>query len=120
MTVQECIDYVSAMKPHDYTNDQMMMWLNQIEGKIQANIHLAEEIVKHESADDVLLLGFPFEDVYYSYLIAMIDYANGEYDNYEATATAANRNLTDYEKWYLGARDKADAEARKEATNYGD
>ena len=47
-----------------------------------------------------LLVPAPHDKLYYTYLQAMIDYYNGEYDRYSNAITLWNSFYDEYKKWY--------------------
>ncbi|MBQ9980178.1 MAG: collagen-like protein [Oscillospiraceae bacterium] len=52
-----------------------------------------------KDADRELLVAAPHDKIYYTYLCALIDYANGEYDKYQNTMVLFNAHLAEYAKW---------------------
>lgn len=102
MDIQEVLDRVDQMKPNNFSSDDKLRWLNELEGSIQTELYLRHpsEIVKHDSYYDELLLNYPFDHIYEYYLLAMIDFANGEYDKYNATYEMFNAKWNDLCVWY--------------------
>ncbi len=88
MTVQELFSYVGDIKPHAFSEEQLTIWLNEIESRIQAEVLLwpPVECFRYrwpDSQNDELLLESPDEAIYRHWMEAMIDYANGEYGKYQ-------------------------------------
>ena len=105
MTVTEAIAYADAVKPNAFSDSDKLRWLNEAEGKVQVEVQLVdpEELVIYAlpaDADETLLAAPPFDKLYPAYLAAMIDFANGEYDRYQATAAMFNSHFGDYMRWY--------------------
>lgn len=50
----------------------------------------------------------PHHKIYYTYLMAMIDFANGEYSKYQNTMTLFNSFLSGFTKWYVENYQPAD------------
>lgn len=50
MTVKECIDYVDAIKPNAFTNEEKTEWLNEVEGKVQLEVYLwaINQVMKYD------------------------------------------------------------------------
>ncbi len=61
-----------------------------------------------DGSETVLLVLAPFDKVYRSYLCAMIDYANGEYDRYNNSMQMFNRQLSEFTGWYARTYRPAD------------
>ena len=106
MKVQEIILVADSLKPNAFTVEQKLLWLNELEGRIQSLIHniTPESIVKYTLPNDeetVMIAPSPYDTVYWKWLCAMIDYANGEYDKYINAQMAANQAYQDYAKWVI-------------------
>ena len=106
MKIQEAILFADSIKPNAFTAEQKLLWLNELEGRVQSLIHSVTpgELVKYTLPDDeerLLLAPHPYDSVYWKWLCAMIDYANGEYDKYINAQLAANHAYLDYAKWVV-------------------
>lgn len=96
MTVGELFAYVDDIKPNAFTTEQKMIWLNELEARIQKDVLLRwrgewEQYQWPEDKDVSPLLDPPDDAMYRHWLEAMIDYANGEYDKYQNTAALFNQ-----------------------------
>lgn len=102
MTVQEVIDRVDRVKPNAFSDEDKILWLSEIEGKVQTEIFLKriDDVVQIGSVDDELMVPFPYDSLYDMYLQAMIDFHNREYDQYANTADMYNQKWGDFEMWY--------------------
>lgn len=102
MTVQEVIDRVDRVKPNAFSDEDKLLWLSEIEGKVQTEIFLKriDDVVQIGSVDDELMVPFPYDSLYDFYLQAMIDFHNGEYDRYANTADMYNQKWNEFEMWY--------------------
>ena len=105
MTVSEAIAAVDAVKPNAFTNADKTRWVNEAEGKVALEVLLTplDEVPVYawpDDADGELLAPAPFDKLYPAYLAAMIDFANGEYDRYQATAGMFNSHFADFMRWY--------------------
>lgn len=102
MTVQEIIDRVDRVKSNAYTNDDKLMWLNEVEGRVQTEIFLLriDEVKQIGSVMDELLVPFPYDMLYDFYLQAMVDFHNREYNEYANTSELFNQKWNDFELWY--------------------
>ena len=105
MTLKEIIDYVDLLRPNDFPPETKTIWLNEVESMIQSEILLfaPADIVSYDYAADSnceLLIGKPYEKVYYSYLMAMIAMANAEYDRNENEMAMFNSFYASFRKWF--------------------
>ena len=112
MTLKEIIDHVDLLRPNDFPPQTKTIWLNEVEAMIQSEVLLfaPADIVSYDYAADSnaeLLIGKPYEKVYYSYLMAMIAMANGEYDRYQNEIALFNSFYTSFCKWFADHYDPA-------------
>lgn len=116
MTIKQVIDFIDDIKPNAYTNAQKTRWIAEVEGKIQSEIFLfaPAQIITYSYPEDEtsqLLVAPPHNNLYPSYLCAMIDYANGEYERYNNALTMFNQQYTEFMRWFaLHYRPADDAE----------
>lgn len=90
MTLAEIIAYVDQVRPNAYDKDIMTGWVNEIEKQVwEQVINRAEGAVDYpglyvydEHAEKPLLVDDSHKDVYVTYLLAQMDYANMEIDRY--------------------------------------
>lgn len=108
MTVEEAIKTVTDLYASQYTQEQMLSWLSQLDGQIQKEI-----IDTHEGGTDidfggycihdkdcVLLAPPPFDRMYLSYLESRIHYANAEYGKYNNAIALFQADYSAYWNWY--------------------
>lgn len=105
MTLQQIYDYVDEIKPNAFSDQTKTIWMNEIEGKVQTEVFLLNEAECREYAwpDDqntVPLVEPPHSKIYGEYIIARIDYANGEYDKYQNTMQMFNAFWGEFCRWF--------------------
>lgn len=109
MTLMEAISHVDSIKPNRYTQVEKIKWLSILDGIVKTEIidtHEGAESVTFNGYDDIahltttLLIPAPYDDVYYRWLEARIDYANGEYGKFNNSITMYNTAYTAFEKFY--------------------
>lgn len=130
MTILDCITRVDTIKPNAYPPEEKVRWLSYLDASIKAQIfdiheekvdetpdaeaEVPEEAVtevEEESTkgnlpyscdrlDDELLVPFPYDELYVTYLKAKIDEENGESARYNNTASSFNAQLSDFAKAY--------------------
>lgn len=112
MTVKEAIDLareLKEVKEEHYSNAVMLQFLNEVEGKIQTEVlkiaTTDTDAFQVYSEDDYtngteLLIGEPHSKLYYVYLMAMIDFINGEYTKYNNSIALVNDYLNEWRAWY--------------------
>jgi hypothetical protein len=109
MTIMGAISHVDSIKPNRYTQVEKIRWLSTLDGLVKREIidtHEGGEDVVYEGYDDVsaltkeLLVPAPYDAIYFRWLEAQIDYANGEYGKYNNSISAFNDVYTAYSKYY--------------------
>lgn len=110
MTIQEAIARVDALKPNAYTPAEKIVWLNNIDMTIKAEVldtHEGWEAYADFSGyttdtdqDTDLLVGSPYDKLYEHWLEAQIDYTDGETDRYQNSMAMFMTAYSDYARWY--------------------
>lgn len=107
MTIGEVIGRVDELSPNQYTTEQKMRWLTNLDGRIFEELIKThrnpprESFEKYTSTQDELLVPFPYaDDLYCWYLQAMIAAQNAEDSKYEQLRVLYNEALEAYENWY--------------------
>ena len=104
MTIQTCMKLVDTVMPNALPGAVKLRFLGEIEGRVRVEL-LGEEpdrmTVFDEStpADTELSAPHPYDQLYWLYVAAMIDYASGDLARYENTATLFNAAYGNYGKW---------------------
>lgn len=120
MTVSELIAYVDSVKPNAFSDSDKLVWLNEIEARIQLEVMLRwpGEVIQYELPGDEaveLLLSPPHTAVYRYWLQAMIDFENGEYDKYQNTSGMFNAAWSAFVAWFAESYRPADGYAGEES-----
>ena len=104
-TLKSVIDMVDEIKPNAFSNEAKTQWLNECEGLVQTEVLLfaSEEIITYHydaDKDKELLAQPPHDKIYWAYLTAMIDFANGEYNKYQNTMQVFNSFFSEFMRWF--------------------
>lgn len=108
MTIQDIITRLEKEHPHQYDEDQVISWVNDVERDIAMFLRLFEGIIAEDSEmhdipqDDVMLNEI---DIYVEYIIARICLANEEYDRYNNHAAIFDQRLHEWKARYLRAHE---------------
>ena len=110
-TVNDVIKYVNDIKPNAFTEETLTEWLSECEGSIQTEILCiaSGDVVTYNYADNKdteLIVKPPHDKLYGFYLLAMIDFAHGEYKKYENTMQLFNAALSEFAKWFVRTHSK--------------
>ncbi len=117
MTIRTLLDYVQAVKPSAFTDEQMLVWINELEARVQLEVmqRWPGEIIQYElpqNENTELLMTPPHDSCYRYYLQAMIDYENGEYNRYANTSQMFNASWNDFVAWFAEKYRPADGYIR--------
>jgi len=113
MKLKTVIENVDRVKPNAFDSEEKTRWLNEIEGRIQAEILLfgPDNITVYtyaDNADTELFVKPPYDCLYEYYLIAMIDFHNGEYDKYQNSMEMFDSKYDAFRKWFIEVYHPAD------------
>lgn len=105
-TMNSVIEYVDSVKPNAYSENEKYRWLHTLEGLISREVHddHAPECNLPEDADAPLMVPSPYDELYSLYVMAMIDFHNREYDDYNNTILVFQERLEQYKAWYIRNR----------------
>lgn len=118
MTIREAINRADTIRPNQYTDEIKIQWLSELDERIFNDIISTHEdnpyidtidedrntvkgIVFPYTDDSIsLIASSPYDVLYSSYLVAMIDEANEETTRYTNSSIKYNVQYQDYAKWY--------------------
>jgi len=111
----EIIAMVDEIKPNAFSDEAKTVWLNECEGLVQTEIFLFApvEIIRYrwpEDRNSIMLVEPPHDKLYWAYLTAMIDFANGEYNKYQNTMQLFNASYGEFMRWFAQNYRPADAQ----------
>ena len=102
MTVSEAIALVDVLEPNSYTEQQKILWLNELDGQVFHELILTHE---HEegaeftplsSEEDELLIPFPYTEIYNYWMQARIAIENAETQKYAVQMQLFNAAYENY------------------------
>lgn len=90
MKLAELIAYIDSIRPNAYDKDMLTGWVNEIERQAWEQVISRAEgaaeypgtYVYDENGETDLLIDDAHKDVYTTYLLAQLDYANMEIDRF--------------------------------------
>ncbi len=104
MTIHTCINLVDAMAPNGVEPLVKLRFLGEVEGKVKVEL-LGESPEASIPFDETtaetteLCVPHPYDQLYWLYLMAMMDYVNGDTARYENGAALFNIAYQNYGKW---------------------
>lgn len=119
MKIDKLLKLVKTLKPTAFEDEILLMWVNEIEGMVLNEIHLVAvaDLTPYELGENgevptaELTAPYPYDKLYTQYLLAQIDYANGEYSKYQNTMEMFNACYTDYVHYVAEVLAPADGRA---------
>ena len=115
MKISKVIALADELKPNALSHELKIHYINEVEGLVQTEImrlSLADVISYDEGdLDRELLVNAPHDKLYVSYLVAMLDFANGEYNKYSSTLELFNQHYSEYHRFYFDRFHPADGGA---------
>lgn len=112
MKIREAIDKIDSLNPNQYTEEDKLRWLSILDATVVEDIfktherNIGEAPICHfdpyrpEEMDKDLLVPFPYDELYISYLDMKICEANKETERYENAARTYNSFMQDYANHY--------------------
>ena len=115
LILSKVIKMADDIKPNVFSDDVKTGWINEAEGLVQTEVMLiaVEDVIVYSWEEDEnteLLVRPPHDKLYWTYLTAMIDFANGEYNKYQNTMEMFNAYFSEYMRWFAERYRPADGE----------
>lgn len=111
MTVNTCLSFVDSLLPNAIPADIKARWLRELEGRIRVELLGEGPGDRTEAAgasdDAELSVPFPYDQVYWMYLMALIEYTNGDLARYENGAALFNAVYRNYAKYLIRTRERS-------------
>ena len=103
MIVRELLEIIDATKQNEVPDNLKLQWINDVEGRVQCEIHKVKpEMVRVVASDeDELTLPQPYCSAYTLFIVSMIEFAEGNYSDYARLSLEFEKNLEIYAKWYI-------------------
>ncbi|MEE0896309.1 MAG: hypothetical protein U0L88_01595 [Acutalibacteraceae bacterium] len=114
-TLQEIIAIADELNPNSYSNNIKAQWVNEVEAYIQTEIYnvVPLDVVSYtdygKSKDMKLSLDAVNDKIYLTYLQAMIDFSNKEYQAFNNDIALYNTYIDTYAKWYVRTHGEGEA-----------
>lgn len=106
MTVRNSLQMADALVPNRIGDEIKRRWLGDLEGMVRVELrgqsaNEAEAMTENGivPSNGVLEAPYPFDRMYWLYLVAMIEYTHGDAARYANAASMFNAAYTSYAKW---------------------
>jgi len=118
MKVFEALRAADDIRPNALLPETKLRWLAELDGKIAVEVMLLS-ITEAQNfnytqadGDSELLAAFPHDDIYLLYLVAQIDFANGELSRYQDDRELFNAAWGEYVRWFARTYEPAQKKER--------
>lgn len=105
MKLGQVIEYIDAIKASPYDDQIKTFWISSLEGIVNEEIFCGKQpfngYLWPRDEKTELLARAPFDDIYWKYVCAMIDYVNKEYDAYNNAMILFNEAFMQMKRQYL-------------------
>ncbi len=94
--IKEIISRVNEIKPNPFTDTQKMEWVANLDAQINSDyLHVSDYTIPSK-IDSEILVASPYDEMYVVYLMAQVDFYQGEMNNYNAEITRFQTMLDNY------------------------
>lgn len=103
MKIKDAIAYVDDVKPNAFGRLAKIRMISEVEKMVQLEVLLLSphELIEYGADDEETeLLVCTHDRIYTDYLIAKIDWHNGEYDKYANTLQMFNDSFSEFKRWF--------------------
>jgi len=106
MKVREVIENLDNLKGNSVDDGLKYRWIGEVEGRVICEIHGedAEKITVSVSEESELSVPDAYAGVYTFYLLAMLEYAEGNYSGYDTMKKEYEAAFNSYAKYVIRKR----------------
>lgn len=104
MTLRDLLNKISDEKPNSFSEAKLISFVNEVEAEVAEQFNMSEAPAyddNHIDLDVTLLAPAPYDKLYISYVKAMIDYTNEEYDSYANNQAQHVQDFRDFVDWVV-------------------
>lgn len=121
MKIEKLLRLVQSLKENPFDIEVLLMWVNEVEGMVLTDVLLLSpsslkpyELENNGNAPDAELTApYPYDKLYLQYLMAQIDFANGEYSKYQNSMQMFNTYYTEFVHYAAEVLSPADGRAAR-------
>ena len=101
MTKNEVLAMVEKIRPQIYDENLGKQFLDELEGRIAVEVFGAPAPVTPLPDNMPLRAPAPFDRLYWTYLVSMVDFIAGDNKSYAASHALFNEAYGAFARWYL-------------------
>ena len=103
-TVNNVLERVSRLKPNTVEDRDTARWIIDLDNRLRMELHappcLPRPAAWPEDGDMPLFASGPYDDLYVYYTVAMIEFYQREFGNYNNSIILFNDRCADFRRWY--------------------
>lgn len=106
MTIRQTIEAVDRLRPNQFSNEDKLRWLSELDGAVYHEILMQHEMQlpaftgyppETDMDETTLLIEWPYDEIYRWYLEMKMDDANAEMTRYNNSAAKYNAYYQAYQ-----------------------
>lgn len=113
MKLKEAIRKADQLRPNTIEEEIKAQWVAEIEGRVAETAREPQPTDGWAEEDPVLIMPYPYDDIYVLFLMAKIDFANEEMDLYGDDSVIANERVDNALAWWVRNHPPRDAKRIK-------
>lgn len=102
-TPDEILNIVLEMRPNSLKEETLLFMLSDMEERVNIEVFKAP---RNENLNDLMQVETPYEDIYWKELVAMVDFAQGNMENYKYSRELADRAWERFRKYHFRSNGK--------------
>lgn len=102
-TPDEILNIVLEMRPNSLKEDTLLFMLSDLEERVNIEVFKAP---REEELSDLMQVETPYEDIYWKELVAMVDFAQGNMENYKYSRALADQAWERFRKYHFRSSGK--------------
>ena len=103
MDINTIIERIEEVKPNILSDELKFSWVSSLDSRINREVFKNNTELIYKSGEDgerKLLVSSPYDDMYFYYVSAMIDFSNNEIGEYNNNMALFNEKYTAFAKDY--------------------
>jgi len=104
MNINKVIEMTDEVKPNILSDELKFSWVSSLDSRINREVYKRNEEIIYRSGEDgerELLVSSPYDDIYFYYACAMIDFSNNEIAEYNNNMALFNEIYSAFTKDYI-------------------
>ena len=102
-TPDDILGIVLEMRPNSLKEDTLLFMLSDLEERVNIEVFKAP---REENLADKLQVETPYEDIYWKELVAIVDFAQGNMENYKYSRELADKAWERLRKYHFRSNGK--------------